>query len=200
MKEDGEEEMKFPWVEIGIFLSAGSLVGILAYPQYKASRTMEKEAKVLYNLHAFQVSLERYALYHEGDFPRNVQQVEPYFDPPNSYPLNSYTQEHLREGEIQFFSYPYSGENRDNTVTGIYGSMSGPPGGIAVGIFFTPVDSLIPLDSLLVQADSLVDVDSLAQANSLVTEYGITGFNQDGNPLTKHDPARRDYIIILRNE
>ncbi|MCH7760282.1 hypothetical protein IIA15_02625 [candidate division TA06 bacterium] len=184
--------MRYPWAEIGIFLSAGSLVGLLTYPQYKEAKVMEREARVKVNLHALQVSMEKYAVYHHGDYPSTVQEMEPYFEKPGSYPINPYTQEPLREEEIQLFLYPRSGENRDNSMDGIHGRLTAAPGGIAVGLFMTPVDSLAPVKTPAPE-------DTLATIDSLVTEYGLIGFNQSGEPITIHDPAGRDYVFILRN-
>ena len=184
--------MKFPWVEIGIIISAGSLFGLLTYPQYKNSKKMEKEGMVKFNLHSVQVALEKYAVYNQGMYPMTVKEMEPFFENPGIYPTNPYTQKFLQEEEIQFFLYPYNGDSKDNSQEGVNGQMTGPPGGIGVGIFTIPGDTLVSVETL-VPEDTLVKIDSI------ITEYGLIGFNQDGTPITIYNPAGKDYIFILRN-
>ena len=188
MKEDGEKEMKFPWVEIGITIAVGSLVSILVYPQYKDSKRAEKEAVVKYNIHVIQVAMEKYAVNHQGHYPKISQEIEPFIE---YTPANPFTQMPLSIEEVQFFLYPHTGDNRDNSLDGIHGRQVGSPGGIGIGIYAVPGDTIIP-------EDTLAPEDTLVRVDSLVTEYGLMGFDQGGMPLTIVNPAGKDYIYVLR--
>ena len=202
--------MKFPWVEIGIVLSSVTLVGILSYPQYKEYREKENDGWMKYNLHLSQVTIEKYALYHKGYFPKEIQELEPYFENPGSYPTNPFTRKPLKKEEIKIFYYSKSEENRDNSLDGINGQQRGPQGGIGLGLYIHALDTLTPKDTLTTPkpskpkksktpVDTLAPKDSLARVDSLVTEYGLIGFNREGVPIKIEDPSGRDYLFILRS-
>jgi Tfp pilus assembly protein PilE len=183
MKKDGEKEMKFPWVEIGIVIATGSLVGLLTYPQYQEFKKQEKISVTKYNLHVFKVAMEKYALYNQGQYPKTIPEVESTFD---FTPTNPYTQARLSQDAIDFFYYSHSGDNRDIAEDGVNGRQMGQPGGIGVGLFAMPVDTIVP-------------EDTLETVDSLVTEYGLVGFDQYGMPITIHNPGGRDFVYLLRN-
>lgn len=92
---------------LGFIQLVMGIVAAISIPSFMMVRDKAEEAEVKQNLHMIQLSVERYAVDHAGDYPLDVQDVisSSYMA---EFPINPFTKQPMRS--IQPGAVPYEGE------------------------------------------------------------------------------------------
>lgn len=153
-------KFRFPLVEILIVILAGVLIWLLGYPQYEEKARINQKYQVRVNMYTLRAAIENYAAYNEGRFPREIEEIRTFFEPP----INPYKNKKIEVNDIKVFEYDSREGPKQQAPDSKNGRMRGEPGGLAYGYYIWP-------------GDSIPDV------------YGIIGFDETGKPLAEKLPS-----------